>query len=256
MHGSGSSQSMLEERKPLVHPKIDAYDAYAAEYAAYASDREGRAIKDDPFLSLFLEVIGDVSGLAVLDAGCGEGYLARILSQRGANVTGMEISPRLVELASAKDPECKITYQVADLSQPLPADHQHFDLCASFFVLNDVADYRGFLSTVGSVVKPGGRAVFFLNNPYSMVLRGQVTDYFDSSGTPYPYLGMAEAGVHVYYYQRTLQEYLDACFAAGLQLQRLVDVPTPEGFFTRTSATLLPIGHHFPFCMILSLVKS
>lgn len=238
-----------------MRPKIDAYDEYAAEYAAYASDREEREIKDDPFLSLFLRAIGDVSGLTVLDAGCGEGYLARILTRRGAKVTGMEISPRLVELARAKDPQGTIAYYVADLSQSLPAYHQHFDLSASFFVLNDVADYRGFLSTLGSVIKPGGRAVFFLNNPYSMVLRGQVTNYFDS-GKAFPYLGMAEAGVHVSYYQRTLEEYLDACFEAGFQLQRLVDVPTPEGFFTRTSATLLPIGYHFPFCMILSLIKS
>jgi SAM-dependent methyltransferase len=238
-----------------MHPKSDAYDEYATEYAAYASDREGKEIKNDPFLSLFLEAIGDVSGFTVLDAGCGEGYLARILHKRGANVTGVEISPRLVELARAKDPAGAITYQVADLSHPLPAYQGHFDLCASFFVLNDVADYRGFLSTVGSLIKQGGRAVFFLNNPYSMVLRGQVTNYFDS-GTAFPYLGMAEAGVHVYYYQRTLQEYLGAGFEAGLHLQRLVDVPTPEGFFTRTSATLLPIGYHFPFCMILNLVKS
>jgi SAM-dependent methyltransferase len=243
------------KRKQLMHPKIDVYDEYATEYAAYARDREGKETRDDPFLSRFLDVIGDVSGLTVLDAGCGEGYLARILTQRGANVTGIEISPRLVEMARAKTSEGTITYQVADLSQPLPAYHQHFDLSASFFVLNDVADYRGFLSTLGSVIKRGGRAVFFLNNPYSMVLRGQVTNYFDS-GKAFPYLGMAEAGVHVYYYQRTLQEYLDACFSAGLHLQRLVDVPTPEGFFTRTSATLLPIGYRFPFCMILSLVKS
>ena len=97
--------------------------------------------------------------------------------------------------------------------------------------------------------------MFFLNNPYSMVLRVQVTDYFDL-GKAFPYLGIAEAGIHVYYYQRTLQEYLGACFTAGLHLQRLVDVPTPEGFFTRTSATLLPIGYQFPFCMILSLGKS
>ena len=33
----------------------------------------------------FLNIIGDVAGLSVLDAGCGEGYLARILAGRGAN---------------------------------------------------------------------------------------------------------------------------------------------------------------------------
>src|SRR6266699_1372752 len=57
----------------------------------------------------------------VLDAGCGEGYLSRILAHRGANVTGIDISTRLVEIGRAKDPEGQITYQVADLSQPLPA---------------------------------------------------------------------------------------------------------------------------------------
>jgi hypothetical protein len=66
---------------------------------------------------------------------------------------------------------------------------------------------------------------------------------------------MAEAGVQVHFYQRTLEEYLDACFAAGFQLQRLVDVPTPEGSFKRRKETLIPEGYHFPFFTILSLVK-
>jgi 2-polyprenyl-3-methyl-5-hydroxy-6-metoxy-1,4-benzoquinol methylase len=116
-----------------MHPKVDVYDEYATEYAAYASDREGKEIKDEPFLSRFLEAIGDVSGLTMLDAGCGEGYLARILTQRGANVIGMEISSRLVEAARAKDPQGTIVYQVADLSQPLPDYQKHFDMSASFF---------------------------------------------------------------------------------------------------------------------------
>jgi hypothetical protein len=67
---------------------------------------------------------------------------------------------------------------------------------------------------------------------------------------------MAEEGVNVHFYHRTLEQYLDACFAVGLQLQRLVDVPTPEGSFKRRSDTLLPKGYHFPFFMILSLMKS
>ena len=54
----------------------------------------------------------------------------------------------------------------------------------------------------------------------------------------------------------TLQDYLDASFAAGLQLQRLVDVPTPEGSFTRREDTLIPEGYHFPFFTILSFLKA
>ena len=48
----------------------------------------------------------------------------------------------------------------------------------------------------------------------------------------------------------------DASFAAGFQLRRLVDIPTPEGSFKRRSDTLIPVGYQFPFFMILSLVKS
>ncbi|SRR6266496_196514 len=56
-------------------------------------------------------------------------------------------------------------------------------------------------------------------------------------------------------YHRTLEEYLTASISAGLQLQHLVDVPTPPGSFKRRNDMVLPEGYHFPFFMILSLVK-
>lgn len=235
--------------------KIDIYDDFASQYANLVTGLEEAGIEREPMMPTFLEMLGDVSGLTTLDAGCGEGYLSRILACRGANVTGIDIAARLIEIARAKDPERKITYEVANLSQPLPAYASHFDLIVSRFVLNDVYDYQGFLSTLGSVARPGGRLVISMNNPYSFVVRGHITDYFDS-GKAYPYRGMAEQGAGVHFYQRTLEEYLDACFAAGFQLQHLVDIPTPEGTFKRRSDTLIPVGTQFPFFMILSLVKS
>jgi 2-polyprenyl-3-methyl-5-hydroxy-6-metoxy-1,4-benzoquinol methylase len=239
-----------------MQPKIDIYDDFASEYARLVVEREEKGVHGSQFMPAFLDVIGDVSGLTALDAGCGEGYLARVLTGLGAKVTGIDVASRLVEMARKRDAKGEIDYQIANLSQPLPAYRDHFDLCASFFVLNDVYDHRGFLSTLGSVIKPGGRAVLFMNNPYSFVVRGAITDYFEPGNTAFPYRGMAAQGVKVYFYQRTLEEYLDASFAAGFQLQRLVDVRSPEGTFTRSDATLIPVGYQFPFCMILSLVKS
>ena len=166
-------------------------------------------------MARFLRSSANVSGLTVLDAGCGEGYLSRILAQRGAQVTGIDISPRLVEMARAKDPDGAITYQVADLSQPLPAYQAHFDLIASYFVLNDVYDYQGFLATLSASLKPGGRLVIFMNNPYSLVVRGHVTDYFAASGQMFPYRGMTEEGVAVHFWHRTMEEYLSASCVAG-----------------------------------------
>ena len=123
-------------------------------------------------------------------------------------------------------------------------------------MFNDVSDYRGFLTTLGSVLKRAGRLVLFMNNPYSLVVRGHITDYFAASGQAFPYRGMTEEGVRVHFYHRTLEEYLDASSASGFQLERLVDVPTPEGSFKRRDDTLTPPGYHFPFFTILSLIKA
>ena len=238
----------------LMEYKINSYDDYAVQYAEMVVKREEAGIERDPIMPQFLQLIGDVSGLSVLDAGCGEGYLARILAGRGANVIGIDLAAHLIQIARAKDPEGKSTYQVDDLSQPLPAYREHFDLIVSHFVLNDVSDYQGFVTTLSAVAKRGGRLICSLNNPYSFVVRGHLTNYFDS-GKAFPYRGMAAEGVKVHFYQRTLGEYLDAFLSTGFQLQRLIDIPTPEGTFKRQSGILIPEGVHFPFFMILSFIK-
>ena len=238
----------------MMEHKSNRYDDFALRYAELVAAREEAGIERDPIMPRFLKLLGDVSGLLTLDAGCGEGYVSRILARHGARVTGIDIAVSLIEIARAKDPEGAIHYQVADLSQPLPAYQNRFDLIFSHLVLNDVYDYRGFLTTRGSVARPGGHLVLALNNPYSYVVRGHITNYFES-GKAFPYRGMAEEGVKVHFYQRTLEEYLDACVGAGFRLQHLLDIPTPEGTFKRHGDTLLPIGYQFPFFMILSLKK-
>ncbi len=237
-------------------PKIDAYDDYAARYAEDVARREG-AGGGDPLgiLPRLLDILGDVAGLTALDAGCGEGYLARILAGRRAKVTGIDISPRLIQLAREKDPEGAIEYRAADLSAPLPDYERHFDAIASYLVLNDVYDYRGFIATLGASLKPRGRLVVALNNPYSYVVRKHVPDYFDS-GAAYPYRGMAEEGLKVHFYQRALEEYLDAFLGCGLRLTKLADLPTVVNNAHKPRIdTLLPEGYRFPYFMVLGFVK-
>src|SRR5438105_8150801 len=155
------------------------YDDYPAQYVAYVAHREQGGIQGEPLQILrpLLDLLGDVAGLSVLDAGCGEGYLARVLASRGARVTGIDRSPQLIGIARDRDSDGEIEYRVADLSLPLPELAGHFDAVASFLVLNDVQDYRGFAATLASVLKPGGRLVLAFNNPYGAVIRKHVADY-------------------------------------------------------------------------------
>jgi 2-polyprenyl-3-methyl-5-hydroxy-6-metoxy-1,4-benzoquinol methylase len=240
----------------MTQPTLADYDLFAEAYAEMVAGREADPARDLALAPLLAEM-GDVAGLRTLDAACGEGYLARILARRGAIVTGADLSARLIALAerraAATPDDPTIRYLVADLSQSPPATLGRFSLAASHMALNDIADERGFFRTIGEAVAPGGRFILSLNNPYSFVLRGHTHDYFAAG--KYSYRGMAEQGVAVSFHQRTLAQYLDAAFAAGWWLRRLIDVPTPEGSFTRRADTLLPVGYGFPFFMILSLER-
>jgi SAM-dependent methyltransferase len=230
------------------------YDDYASQYAVNVAWREQGGPDEDPYGLLLpvLELLGDIAGRRVLDAGCGEGYLARMLATRGARVTGIDLSPSLIDQARAKDPHGRIDYRVADLSQPLPNSVGAFHAAASYLVLNDVADYRGFAATLGAVLEPGGRLVLAFNNPYSAVIDRHVTDYFDADAIS-PYRGLWEAGIKAYYRHRTLENYLDAFQAGGLRLTKLADIPALAG--SHRPDAYLPPGGRFPRFMLLAFSK-
>ncbi len=235
-------------------PASGDYDDFADEYATYVAWREQAGPDTDPFglLLPLLELLGDIDGRRVLDAGCGEGYLARALAARGAQVTGIDLSSRLIALARARDPGGSIDYQAADLSRPLPAAAGRFDAAASYLALNDVRDYRGFAATLAASLAPGGRLVLAVNNPYSAVTDRHVTDYFDS-GAVSRYRGLWEVGIRAYYRHRTLENYLDAFHAGGLRLAKLADVPAMAD--AHGPDACLPPGARFPRFMLLAFTK-
>src|SRR5690349_14386911 len=77
------------------------WDAHADAYARILIGRETTP-EQSPLLARLLECLGNVDGCAVLDACCGEGFLSRILASRGAHVTGVDVSPRLIKLAKGQ----------------------------------------------------------------------------------------------------------------------------------------------------------
>lgn len=233
-----------------MQPHPNQWDEYAEQYARWLNDRDRSDPQKSPILARLLEALGDVSGRDVLDAGCGEGFLARVLDARGARVTGIDLSPRLIEMGRAKDPRQTIDYRVGDLSRPVPDLAGRFDCIGSYLALNDVADHRGFAASLATLVKPGGCAAFAFNNPYSLVIREHLTDYFATDATP-AYGGLGDAGVKVRYYHRTLEEYLDAFLMAGWRLVKLADVPDYG-----SRQWLLPPECRFPLFMILAFEKA
>jgi SAM-dependent methyltransferase len=236
--------------------RTSAYDQYAEEYAAYVTTREEHAPEADPFgiLPSLLAQLGEVAGQDVLDAGCGDGFLSRILAARGARVTGVDLSPRLVELAGRWLLPGQVTYRAADLCSPRPELEGRFDAVASYFVLNDVEDHRGFAETLARSLRPGGRAVLGFNNPYDYVVRkGHGSAYFETGGA-HP-CGLSSVGVPVYFYHRTLPQYLDGFLDAGLHLTKIVDVDHPAMTARRARGEEIPRDEQLPRFMVLAFAK-
>jgi 2-polyprenyl-3-methyl-5-hydroxy-6-metoxy-1,4-benzoquinol methylase len=145
----GLAMSTIYERRPGDFERRAADGAYNALY-----DR-----------AAVLELLGDVDGQAVLDAGCGPGLYAEELANRGASVVGIDQSTGMVELAQQRLGG-RADFRAHDLSRPLDwlAD-QSFDAVVLALVIHHVDDRRALLRELFRVLRPGGRLVLSTHHP-------------------------------------------------------------------------------------------
>ena len=110
-------------------------------------------------------LLDDISGQAVLDAGCGNGYLARMLSNKGALVTALEPATPLFHYAINREKQepLGIRYIQADLSTW--RDECRFDWVIANMVLMDILDFEAALDTCFLHLKTGGQLLFSISHP-------------------------------------------------------------------------------------------
>jgi SAM-dependent methyltransferase len=87
---------------PDLHDLKDSYDQVAEEYIARIFHELEHKPLDREILDRFA---ANVQGLGpVCDMGCGPGHVSRYLHDQGVNVLGIDLSPRMVELAWQLNP--------------------------------------------------------------------------------------------------------------------------------------------------------
>ena len=127
----------------------------------------------------------------VLDAGCGEGVLSLLMAQKGAHVTGMDISKPNVEAANQlkeKNQEKiqgSLEFLQAD-SENIPFADESFDYVVSNHVLEHVPDFDKGLSEVERVTKKKAFiAIPTCLNPCSISLLGMDNYWMIGKRTPF-----------------------------------------------------------------------
>jgi SAM-dependent methyltransferase len=162
-------------------------------------------------------------GRLTVDAGCGEGRLARELRARGHTVAGFDASPALVELARAADPTG--VYEVADVTA-LPLGDGVADLVVSMNVLQHVRELEQAIREAARVLVSGG--VFCVCVVHPLATGGTFGD--DDSFVVSTYCGEVERRFplgdgEVTHHHRPIETYVTALVDAGLVVDALREVP-------------------------------
>ena len=167
-------------------------------------------------------LLGPVEGRAILDAGCGQGYLCRLLARRGARVTGVEPATPWYQAAVERERQepLGITYLQADLS--IMEALRPFDAVIANMVLMDIPAYEAAIQRCVATLAPGGDFIFSLSHPC-----------FEESSLAWP--GKECVAVRKYLaeytipqtfsprFHRPLSDYLNHMTDAGCVLRHIVE---------------------------------
>lgn len=98
-----------------------------------------------------------LSGIKILDIGCGGGLLSEPLARMGAQVTGIDPAPGNVDVARlhAERSGLAVDYRAVP-AEDLVADGAEFDAVLALEVVEHVADVGLFIRQAGRLVRPGG----------------------------------------------------------------------------------------------------
>jgi len=142
----------------------DHYDDVADDWSDYA-EVPWRAQVLWPTLE---ELLPDLDGRRVLDAGCGDGYHAAALADRGADVIGVDASEGMVATARERyGDRDRVAFRHGDLADGLdPLADDGVDLVLCQHVLSHVPDLEPVAAAFARALRPGGSVVCSTHHPF------------------------------------------------------------------------------------------
>ncbi|HTT13635.1 MAG TPA: bifunctional 2-polyprenyl-6-hydroxyphenol methylase/3-demethylubiquinol 3-O-methyltransferase UbiG [Burkholderiaceae bacterium] len=157
-----------------------------------------------------------LSGKRVVDVGCGGGILAESMAARGAEVLGIDLSPKPLRVAElhARESGARVDYREID-AEALAADQPGmFEVVTCMEMLEHVPDPAQTVAACARLVKPGGWVfVSTLNrNAKSFLLAIVGAEYV---------LGLLPKGTHEYEKFIRPSELAAFARAAGLEIAEM-----------------------------------
>jgi SAM-dependent methyltransferase len=180
----------------------------------------------------------------ILDIGTGEGQVARLAVDGGAEVV-VGIDPTANQVVEAHRRGGGPVYARSG-ADSLPFPDASFDAAVACLVFEHIEAVDDAIDEVARVLRPGGRFAFFLNHPLLQTPgSGWIDDHVLDPPEQYwrigPYLvedssvEEVEKDVFIPFIHRPMSRYVNAMADAGLTLRRMLEPAPPPGFLERAA---------------------
>jgi ubiquinone/menaquinone biosynthesis C-methylase UbiE len=205
---------------------------------------------DLPAMTLLLK--NEVKGKKTLDLGCGSGIFTAQLLKWGADVSGIDISETMINIA------CKENYEIEfHVSNALktPFKSGCFDIVSSGLMVHYFEDINPLFKEVKRLLKDGGLFVFSFHHPFNEVLlRGEKRNiiakpYFNNK----KYKWKMKEGMELISYHHTFEVVFNALSKNGFLVERLLE-PKPKSNYKNIDPVSYDFTTKYPsFCAIKAI---
>ena len=189
-----------------------------------------------------LRIIGDIKGKKVLDLACGQGQFSRLMRDKGAHVTGIDLGKELIAIAESYNVSVKETGTHKAIYLQGSADDLYmlkdatFEVVVCILALQNIENLQKTIEEAKRVLTPNGSFVFVLNHPSFRNPRQTHWGYDEEHDTQFRRVDeyMSESHYKIdmtpgskthkkftVSFHRPLQVYIKALSKAGLSITRL-----------------------------------
>lgn len=193
------------------------YEAGAREYERHAEASLYNARYERPEM---LRRIGDVTGLRILDAGCGPGHYCAALSPSARAIDAVDASEEMIRLLDAKALR-NVRARAHDLARPLQwLESDSIDVAISSLTLHYLESWQGVFAEFYRVLVPNGRLIVSTHHP--AMTAPLVEKYFQTQAVTDTW---AVGGVDtpVSFFHRSIETIASAFIDAGFRIERLAE---------------------------------
>lgn len=180
-----------------------------------------------PAYSAALEALAVRAGTRFLDIGCGSGGALRVAADRGADVSGIDAAPGLLDYARRRVPGATM---IEGELQRLPFSDAMFDAVSGFNSFQYAADPIEALREAKRVTAPGGRVLVLVWSPAKMC---ELAPHLQSLGALMPAPPAGAPGPFALSEHDALANLFTG---AGLDIAEVTDVPCTFTYPDTTTA--------------------